>query len=74
MCPPAGWTSCSKPWLACAGKSAAMMCTLVGDGTELAAIRQLSRQLVVDHGVEFTGPIPDSALKSSPAHKVRSEP
>jgi glycosyltransferase involved in cell wall biosynthesis len=35
---------------------------IVGDGTELAAIRELSRQLSVDDRVEFTGRIPDAAL------------
>ncbi|MGO9950475.1 MAG: glycosyltransferase family 4 protein [Steroidobacteraceae bacterium] len=35
---------------------------IVGDGTELAAIRELSRQLSVDDCVEFTGRIPDAAL------------
>ncbi len=35
---------------------------IVGDGTELAAIRELSRQLAVDDCVEFTGRIPDAAL------------
>jgi len=35
---------------------------LVGDGTELNALRQLSRQLAVDDCVEFTGRIPDAAL------------
>lgn len=35
---------------------------IVGDGTELAAIRQLCRQLALDDCVEFTGRIPDAAL------------
>lgn len=35
---------------------------IVGDGTELAALRQLSRQLSVDDCVEFTGRLPDAAL------------
>jgi glycosyltransferase involved in cell wall biosynthesis len=36
--------------------------TLVGDGTELGALRQLSRELGVDDCVEFTGRLPDTAL------------
>jgi glycosyltransferase involved in cell wall biosynthesis len=35
---------------------------IVGDGTELPALRQLSRQLSLDDCVEFTGRIPDAAL------------
>ena len=35
---------------------------IVGDGTDLAALRQLSRQLTVDDCVEFTGRLPDAAL------------
>jgi glycosyltransferase involved in cell wall biosynthesis len=35
---------------------------IVGDGTELAAIRQLCRELGLDDCVEFTGRIPDAAL------------
>jgi glycosyltransferase involved in cell wall biosynthesis len=35
---------------------------IVGDGTELTAIRELSRQLSVEDCVEFTGRIPDAAL------------
>jgi glycosyltransferase involved in cell wall biosynthesis len=35
---------------------------IVGDGTELAAVRRLSLTLSVDDCVEFTGRIPDSAL------------
>jgi glycosyltransferase involved in cell wall biosynthesis len=35
---------------------------VVGDGTELAALRQLSRTLSVDNCVEFTGRISDAAL------------
>ena len=35
---------------------------IVGDGTELAAIRQLARELSIDDCVEFTGRIPDAAL------------
>ena len=35
---------------------------IVGDGTELAAVRQLSLQLSVDDCVEFTGRLPDAAL------------
>jgi glycosyltransferase involved in cell wall biosynthesis len=35
---------------------------IVGDGTELAAIRQLCRELALDDCVEFTGRIPDAAL------------
>jgi glycosyltransferase involved in cell wall biosynthesis len=35
---------------------------IVGDGTELAALRQLSRQLSLDDCVEFTGRIPDAPL------------
>lgn len=35
---------------------------IVGDGTELAALRQLSRSLSVDDCVEFTGRLPDAAL------------
>ena len=35
---------------------------IVGDGTELAAIRQLARELAIDDCVEFTGRIPDAAL------------
>jgi glycosyltransferase involved in cell wall biosynthesis len=36
--------------------------TVVGDGTELANLRQLSRRLNIDDCVEFTGRIPDAAL------------
>lgn len=36
--------------------------TIVGDGTELPALRHLSRQLGVDVCVEFTGRIPDQNL------------
>ena len=36
--------------------------TIVGDGTELAALRALSRELRVDDCVEFTGRVPDVAL------------
>jgi glycosyltransferase involved in cell wall biosynthesis len=36
--------------------------TVVGDGTELAAICQLARELAVDDCVEFTGRLPDAAL------------
>jgi glycosyltransferase involved in cell wall biosynthesis len=35
---------------------------IVGDGTELAAIRHLCRELALDDCVEFTGRIPDAAL------------
>jgi glycosyltransferase involved in cell wall biosynthesis len=35
---------------------------IVGDGTELAAIKQLSRQLSIEDCIEFTGRIPDTAL------------
>ena len=35
---------------------------IVGDGTELGALRRLSRQLLLDDCVEFTGRIPDAAL------------
>jgi glycosyltransferase involved in cell wall biosynthesis len=35
---------------------------IVGDGTELAALRQLSRQLSLEDCVEFTGRLPDAAL------------
>ncbi len=35
---------------------------IVGDGTELAAVRQLARELAVEDCVEFTGRIPDAAL------------
>ena len=35
---------------------------IVGDGTELAALRLLSRQLALDDCVEFTGRLPDAAL------------
>ncbi len=35
---------------------------VVGDGTELAALRQLSRTLSLDDCVEFTGRLPDGAL------------
>jgi glycosyltransferase involved in cell wall biosynthesis len=35
---------------------------IVGDGTELAALRQLSRELAVDDCVEFTGRVPDDVL------------
>ena len=35
---------------------------IVGDGTELAAVRQLARELAVGDCVEFTGRIPDAAL------------
>src|SRR5579864_6172118 len=35
---------------------------IVGDGTELVALRQLSRQLEIDDCVEFTGRLPDAAL------------
>jgi glycosyltransferase involved in cell wall biosynthesis len=35
---------------------------IVGDGTELPALRQLSRELAVDDCVEFTGRLPDAAL------------
>jgi glycosyltransferase involved in cell wall biosynthesis len=35
---------------------------IVGDGTELASLRRLSRELSVDDCVEFTGRIPDAAL------------
>jgi glycosyltransferase involved in cell wall biosynthesis len=35
---------------------------IVGDGTELARLRQMSRQLKVDDCVEFAGRIPDAAL------------
>jgi glycosyltransferase involved in cell wall biosynthesis len=35
---------------------------IVGDGTELSAVRQLSRQSALDDCVEFTGRIPDAAL------------
>ena len=36
--------------------------TIVGDGTELAALRQLSHQLSLDDCIEFTGRIPDAPL------------
>jgi glycosyltransferase involved in cell wall biosynthesis len=35
---------------------------IVGDGTELAAVRQLARELALEDCVEFTGRIPDAAL------------
>jgi glycosyltransferase involved in cell wall biosynthesis len=35
---------------------------IVGDGTELAALRQLSGQMKLDDCVEFTGRLPDAAL------------
>jgi len=35
---------------------------IVGDGTELIALRELSRQLSVEDCVEFTGRIPDAPL------------
>jgi glycosyltransferase involved in cell wall biosynthesis len=35
---------------------------IVGDGTELAAVRQLARELAIEDCVEFTGRIPDAAL------------
>ena len=35
---------------------------IVGDGTELTAVRELSRQLSLEDCVEFTGRIPDAAL------------
>jgi glycosyltransferase involved in cell wall biosynthesis len=35
---------------------------IVGEGTELGALRELSRQLVIDDCVEFTGRLPDGAL------------
>jgi glycosyltransferase involved in cell wall biosynthesis len=35
---------------------------IVGDATELAALRRLSRQLSPDDCVEFTGRLPDAAL------------
>ena len=35
---------------------------IVGDGTELAALRRMSRELAVDDCVEFTGRLPDEAL------------
>jgi glycosyltransferase involved in cell wall biosynthesis len=35
---------------------------IVGDGTELAALRQLARHLALEDCVEFTGRIPDAAL------------
>jgi glycosyltransferase involved in cell wall biosynthesis len=35
---------------------------IIGDGTELAAVRQLARELAVEDCVEFTGRIPDAAL------------
>jgi glycosyltransferase involved in cell wall biosynthesis len=35
---------------------------VVGDGTELAALRALSRQLSIDDCVEFTGRVPDATL------------
>jgi len=35
---------------------------IVGDGTELATLRQLSRELALDDRVEFTGRVPDAAL------------
>ena len=35
---------------------------IVGEGTELGALRQLSRQLAIDDCVEFTGRLPDGAL------------
>jgi len=35
---------------------------IVGDGTEVAALRELSRTLAVDDCVEFTGRVPDAAL------------
>jgi glycosyltransferase involved in cell wall biosynthesis len=35
---------------------------IVGDGTELASLRRLSRELAVEDCVEFTGRIPDAAL------------
>jgi glycosyltransferase involved in cell wall biosynthesis len=35
---------------------------IVGDGTELAAIRRQCRELALDDCVEFTGRIPDAAL------------
>jgi glycosyltransferase involved in cell wall biosynthesis len=35
---------------------------IVGDGTELAALRQLSRDLAIDDCVEFTGTVSDGAL------------
>jgi len=35
---------------------------IVGDGTELAALRELARQLALEDCVEFTGRIPDAAL------------
>jgi glycosyltransferase involved in cell wall biosynthesis len=35
---------------------------IVGDGTELVALRHLSRELAIDDCVEFTGRLPDTAL------------
>src|SRR5262249_1349980 len=35
---------------------------IVGDGTELPAVRKLARELAVDDCVEFTGRLPDAAL------------
>jgi glycosyltransferase involved in cell wall biosynthesis len=35
---------------------------IVGDGTELAAIRQMARKLAIDDCIEFTGRIPDGSL------------
>jgi glycosyltransferase involved in cell wall biosynthesis len=35
---------------------------VVGDGTELVALRHLSRQLAIEDCVEFTGRLPDTAL------------
>ena len=35
---------------------------VVGDGTELAAVRRLAHELAVDDCVEFTGRLPDAAL------------
>jgi glycosyltransferase involved in cell wall biosynthesis len=35
---------------------------IVGDGTELTALRQMSRRLALDDCVEFTGRLPDATL------------
>lgn len=37
-------------------------CVIVGDGTELPALRELARRLRVDDCVEFTGRVPDRQL------------
>lgn len=55
--PGEGLDLCLKPWLTC-GYSATMMGPIVGDGTELAAIRQRNRQLAVDDSVAFAGRFP----------------